>query len=72
MRSAQERSQDLRLEGVALLLVTCSDSNLWLYCLTANSFLFMFFMCASRYEQNYFGLKFVKGPGSLFFVKLVN
>ena len=54
--SVQGRSQNLKLGG-ALLLVACDDSCLWLYLLNSWWFfiyLFVVFMCATRYEQNYF------------------
>ena len=48
----QGRSQNLKLRGAVLLLVACFQ----LICLTTNEFFFfcVFFMCASRYGQNYF------------------
>ena len=50
---------ELKVRGVVLLLVACSDSSFRLSCLTANEvffffFFFVFFMCASRCGQNYF------------------
>ena len=53
---------ELKVRGSVLLLVACSGSSFRLSCLTANEvFFFVFFMCASRYGQNYFVKNFLKG-----------
>ena len=39
----QGQSQDLKLGGVALLLVVCGDSSIQLSCLKTNGFFFFFF-----------------------------
>ena len=50
---------ELEVRGAVLLLVACGGSSFRLSCLTANEFLFfyfffVFFMCASKFRQNYF------------------
>ena len=42
-RYAQGRSQNLKLRGAVLLLVSCGGSNFRFNCLTANEFFFFFF-----------------------------
>ena len=66
----------LEVRGLALLLVVCGNFSLQLYCLIASGYLFIYlfviFMFASRYGQNYFVKFFFKGPSCLFWVKLVD
>ena len=47
---------ELKVKGTILLLVVCSSSSLWLYCLTVNDYLLIYlcFLCVSRHGQNYF------------------
>ena len=47
---------ELKVKGTILLLVVCSSSSLWLYCLTVNDYLliYLYFLCVSRHGQNYF------------------
>ena len=43
-RYAQGRSQNLKLRGAVLLLVSCGGSNFRFNCLTANEFFFFLYV----------------------------
>ena len=60
--------------GGVLLLVACGNSSFWLGCLKQLFFFFfggVFYVCIQVWTK-LFCLKFFKGPGCLFWAKLVD